>query len=432
MSGSGQQRPRRAARSIVAAAAIVAMVAATVGLAMWIVSVKTTPPEAPPPSAKRVPVEVVVVRTERFTHRIQALGTIRPLREASVASQVAGPIIAIPEGVELGARLEQGQLLARIKPTSFEIALREAEARLAQRRAAYEEQRRDSEKRVVLFKIAEENVTLVRAEADRMQALFDEGVISKSENDKTRERLTSARSEYERLRSEYRSADAALSRVAAEIALAEAQLAGAEEDLANTRITAPFAGLIAEKAAEVGDHVSVGQTIIRLVDIARIKVLINVPTEDIHAIRPGSPAEVSVVPFPDRPFSGVVANVGFEGEVANRTFPVEVVVENPPDLPLRAGMFATARLAVRTYDDLILVDRRLIQHGPDGPALFVADPAAQVARLRPVRLGRRFGERYQILRGLAPGDVLITEGMELLSDGAPIRLSPSATAAATD
>jgi hypothetical protein len=49
-----------------------------------------------------------------------------------------------------------------------------------------------------------------------------------------------------------------------------------------------------------------------------------------------------------------------------------------------------------------------------------------------VRLGRRFGERYQILRGLAPGDVLITEGMELLSDGAPIRLSPSATAAATD
>ncbi|MFQ6672121.1 MAG: efflux RND transporter periplasmic adaptor subunit, partial [Candidatus Tectimicrobiota bacterium] len=264
MSPSAQQGLRRWPRRAVAVGAVVAMVATTVALALWIVSVKSTPPEAPPAVVKRVPVEVVIVQPETFTHHITALGTVKPLREASVASQAEGPIVAIPEGVELGAHLGKGQLVAQIKRTSYEIARREAEALLAQRRAAYEEQRRDSEKRAVLFKIAEESVALVKAEADRMEALYNEGVVSKSENDTSRERLTQARSEYERRRSEYRSADAALSRVAAEIAQAEARLARAKEDLANTRITAPFAGLIAEKVADVGDHVAVGQTIVRL------------------------------------------------------------------------------------------------------------------------------------------------------------------------
>jgi multidrug efflux system membrane fusion protein len=106
-------------------------------------------------------------------------------------------------------------------------------------------------------------------------------------------------------------------------------------------------------------------------------------------------------------------------------------VENLPDLPLRAGMFATVRMAVRTYSDIILIDRRLISRGSAGPVIFVADPEAKVARARKVRLGRLFGERYQVLRGLKPGELVITEGVELLSDGAPIRL-PGAATASTD
>jgi membrane fusion protein (multidrug efflux system) len=219
--------------------------------------------------------------------------------------------------------------------------------------------------------------------------------------------------------------------VAAEIAQAEARLARAQKDLADTRVTAPFDGLIAEKGADVGDHAAVGQSIFRLVDISRVKALINVPTEDIHSLRPGSPATVTLAPFPDRPFRGIVANIGYEGEEKNRTFPVEVIVENLPDLPLRAGMFATVRMAVRTYSDIILIDRRLISRGSAGPVIFVADPEAKVARARKVRLGRLFGERYQVLRGLKPGELVITEGVELLSDGAPIRL-PGAATASTD
>jgi DNA-binding MarR family transcriptional regulator len=193
---------------VVAAGAVVAMVAATVAIALWIISVKNTPPEAPSTPMKRIPVETVVVRHETFTHQMHALGTVTPIREASVASQVVGPIVAIPEGVELGAPIEKGQLLAQIKPTSYEIAHQEAEALLAQRRASYQEQGRESEKRTVLFKIAQENVRIVKAEADRIENLFKEGVVSHSETDAARGRLTQARIEYERLRSEYRSADA--------------------------------------------------------------------------------------------------------------------------------------------------------------------------------------------------------------------------------
>lgn len=422
---------RKWPRRVVATVVVAVMVVATVVASLWIVSVEKSPPEAPPAQIKRVPVEVAAVRPESFTHRIQALGTVMPYREASVAPQVSGPIADIPEWVDLGSRVDKGQLLAQIKRTNYAIALQEAEAHLAQRKAAYEEQRRDSEKRAVLFKIAQENLELVQAEADRIEALYKEGVVSRSENDAARERLTKARSDYERARSEYNSADAALGRVAAEIEQAEARVARAEKDLADTAIEAPFTGLIAQKKADVGDHAAVGQSIFRLVDISRVKVLINVPTEDIHALKPGSPATVTVTPFPDRPFRGLVAHIGYQGEIKNRTFPVEVVVENPEDLPLRAGMFATVRMAVRTYQDIILIDRRLVGRDTDGPVVFVADPRAQVARVRPVGLGRLFDERYQVLRGLKAGELLITEGLELLSDGAPISL-PAASSAATD
>jgi multidrug efflux pump subunit AcrA (membrane-fusion protein) len=420
---------RKWPRRVVATVFVAVMVAATLVAAIWIVSVDKTPPEAPSTELKRVPVEVAAVQPESFTHHIKALGTVKPFREASVAPQVAGPIVEVADGVDLGARVEKGELLARIKQNNYAIALREAEAHLAQRQAAYEEQRRDSEKTAVLFKISEENLELVKAEAGRIEALYNEGVVSRSENDAARERLTKARSEHERIRSEYYSSDAILSRVAAEIDQAEASQARAERDLADTRITAPFTGLIAEKAADVGDHLAVGQSVFRLLDISRVKVLINIPTEDIHAIKAGSRATVTVTPLPDRPFRGVVAHIGYEGEIKNRTFPVEVLVENPSDLPLRPSMFATVRMAVRTYEDIILIDRSLIARGPNGPMVFVADSEAQVARARQVTLGRLFDDRYQVLRGLASGELLITEGVDLLSDGSPIRLPQAATAA---
>ena len=429
MSEPVEKGSRRWTRRAVAVVAVAAMVGVSAVVALWIVSVKKVPPEAPPAQAKRLPVKVVAIQPETFTYKIRALGTVKPMREASVAPQVSGPIVDIPEGVDMGARVKKGQVLAQIKRTNYAIALQEAEALLAQRRAAYEEQRRDSEKREVLFKIAQENLRLVRAEADRIEALYKEGVLSRSESDAAQERLTQAKSSYERARSEHRSADAALSRAAAEIDQAEARLARAREDLRNTRVVAPFDGLIAEKAADVGDYVAVGKAIFRLVDISRVKVLVSIPSEDIRAIRAGSPATITATPLPDRPLRGVVANVSFEGEEKNRSFPVEIIVENPPDLPLRAGMFATVQMAVRTYENIILVDRRFIHQGSDGPAVFVADPAAQVARSRSIRLGRIFGERYQVLRGLGPGDLLITEGTELLSDGSPIRLPMAATAA---
>jgi HlyD family secretion protein len=399
-----------------------ALVAVSLVVGLWIVSVDKKPPAAPPLALKRIPVEVRLVKPETFTHWIELLGTIKPLREVTVAPEVAGQVVDVPEGIELGAWVEEGELLARIKTTSFEIALKEAEALLTQKRAAYEEQRRESEKREALYRIAQENLELVRADTERLEALFKKGVVSRSEMEAARQRLTGARSEFEELRSLHQSADASLRRAEAEIAQAEALVAKAREDLANTRVRAPFRGIIVEKDCEVGDHVSVGQGLFRLVDISRVKVLVHVPSIDIHAVAPGARAKVSLASFPDRPFRGYVAHVGYEGQLENRTFPVEVLVENPPDMPLRPGMFASVKIAVGTYENVILVERRLLQASPDGPALFVADPKAQVARKRLVRLGRLFGERYQVVKGLKPGELLILEGIELLSDEAPIKL----------
>ena len=83
-----------------------------------------------------VPVEVTVVEPRPFTHYLEALGSVEPVRDAEVGPQVSGPVRLIPKEVELGASVEQGALLAEIDPAPFEIEVNHSAALVARARSA--------------------------------------------------------------------------------------------------------------------------------------------------------------------------------------------------------------------------------------------------------------------------------------------------------
>ena len=101
---------------------------------------------------------------------------------------------------------------------------------------------------------------------------------------------------------------------------------------------------------------------------------------------------------------------------------MEVLVENRGPTRLRPGMFARAKIPVRTYPNAILVPRSSVITDSGKPVVFVAHSEQRVAERRPVTISRTFGSRYLITEGLEPGDLLIISGQALLRDKAAIRV----------
>ena len=101
---------------------------------------------------------------------------------------------------------------------------------------------------------------------------------------------------------------------------------------------------------------------------------------------------------------------------------MEVLIENRGPMRLRPGMFARARIPVRTYPKAILIPRSSVLTDAGKPAIFVADTEQGIAQRRSVTISRTFGARYLITEGLEAGDLLVISGQALLRDKAAIRV----------
>lgn len=372
---------------------------------------------------ERAPVSVEVVRItpQDFTHRLEVLGSVQAIREAAVSVKVSGPVNRIPQGIELGAAVKEGMLLAEIDPTPFRIEVKHQEALVARARAQIRTRQAEIAREKALISINRDKVRLAQAEYDRLKSLFDEGGIAWVEVKGVELELRRTQEDFERAQSGLREAEAQYAVAQAELASAQAELNRAQDALADTHVRAPFAGIISEKPVTLGEQVAPGTILFRLADIMMVKVLIRVPADDVGFLRPSAKADIAVEGFAE-PFQGRVEHIGPRADIETRTFPVEIVVENRGPRRLLPGMFARATIPVRSYPQAILIPRASIVTEDGVPSVFVADTKQQIAQRRPVTIARTFGSRHLITRGLESGDLLVVTGHRLLQEGAAIRV----------
>jgi RND family efflux transporter MFP subunit len=272
-----------------------------------------------------------------------------------------------------------------------------------------------------LIGINQEKLALSQTEYDRLKSLFDAGGIAWIEVKAVELALRRTQEEVERAESGLREAEAQLAVAEAEVASAEAERLRAREALADTRVRAPFAGIITRKSVTLGEQVAPGTILVRLADIGTVKLVIRIPADDVASLRIGAEAEITVAAFP-QPLTGRVAYLGPGADAETRTFPVEILVENRGPRPLLPGMFARATVAVRTYPQAVLIPRSSLLSADGVPGVFVAEAGTGLARRRPVAVERAFGSRLLVAEGLAAGDLLIVVGHRLLTEGAAIRV----------
>lgn len=189
-------------------------------------------------------------------------------------------------------------------------------------------------------------------------------------------------------------------------------------------IKAPFDGVLVERYVEVGQLVSPGQRVARVVDPFTLKMKTSVTEREVGYLGPGTPALISVEGVRDV-IEARVSYVSLEADPMSGKFAVELEVDNER-LRLRAGVVARARVLKKVHRDVIAIPRDAVVRTVEGDAVFVVDGGR--ARVHPVRLGPGEGLMVTVESGLELGQDLVVRGQRLLQDGTRVAIQETANA----
>lgn len=211
------------------------------------------------------------------------------------------------------------------------------------------------------------------------------------------------------------------------LARARAKLSEDEARLAKTEMRAAFPGVAGLRQVSEGQYVAAGTDIARLEKIDQLKLDFRVPETFAGKLRAGQAVKIQVDAFPGRSFGGAIYALEPAIDEQTRTVLARARVGNP-DLRLRPGMFARVQLQLGVRENAVWIPEQAIV--PRGQDTFVFRVSGGRAELVQVRTGARKVGEVEIVKGLAGGDLVVTEGTQRLGPGSPVSVIPEKPAAA--
>jgi membrane fusion protein, multidrug efflux system len=346
-------------RSIRAAAMV--LLAVTAGLAGCN---KPAPP--PPPAEVSRPVPILEIASTTAASGLRFPGRIRAVQRAELAFNAPGQVIEFP--AQEGQRLAAGELIARLDPATFAT-------RLAATRAEFEK--------------AEADFTRVSRIWEQTQA------VARAEVDQKRTAMEVARSRY----------------------------AAARKEFDDTRLVAPFAGVISRRHVENFQNVQAKEPVASLQNLAEMEIVTHVP-ERIVRVEPRRAAGFAILEgMPDRPFPVTLKSFATEADSQTQTYEVVLGFTPPEGMAVLPGMPAEVFPdPAATGPGEILVPLAAVLGAADGaPSVWLFDPATSRVSRRPVEVGAVRGSDITVVEGLAPGDRIVFAGVHHLRDGMLVR-----------
>jgi RND family efflux transporter MFP subunit len=355
-----------------------------------------------PEPGRQAPAEIALsvdatrVTPESFDVVVTAEGTVQPRTESTLIPEVSGRIIEVSPDFREGGFFEKGEVLVRIEPRDYELALATAEAQVAQAKAALEQE-------LALAEVVKNDWKELGKEAPALGLR----------------------------KPQIAAAEAAL-------LSAQAQLERARVDLDRTRIRAPYAGRVLEQAADIGQFVSVGTILAQIYAVDYVEIPL-----------PLSNRQLEYVQLPERfrddaaTAGGIGPAVTIEADIGRTTYQWEgqiVRVEGAIDTqsrqlfvvaqvddpyargpqgrpPLRIGQFVRARIQGRTLDDVFVLPRAALR---EGSQVLVVDEESHLQR-KTVKVAWSDDERVVVSEGLDTGDVVTLTSLSIAASGTLVR-----------
>jgi RND family efflux transporter MFP subunit len=204
------------------------------------------------------------------------------------------------------------------------------------------------------------------------------------------------------------------------------QAASARINLGDTSLTAPMPGVIVEKSVERGSLVSAGTSAFTLDDTRVVKVNFGVPDSMLAYLKLGAEAPVQLEALQGRTLTGRITQIAASANRESRVFNIEVSLPNR-DRSLKVGMIASIRIERGEMQTVPLVPMTALMTAESGStnySVFTVNEreGKQFAQLKSVRIGETFGKLVVIDEGLTPGERIIVNRTNQLTDGSPIRV----------
>ncbi len=364
-------------------------------------------------SASFEPSRLATVERSTMVRSVVATGKVEPISKVEIKSKANGIIERLL--VEVGDVVKTGDILAELDKEDLNARVREARANLQAAEAALAGSKAQLEKNKV--EAEGPDVEFARRAAQRADDLYEQKLMPQSELDQARSAYEQALNRQRAAQSQLVVSRAKVTETDAQVAQARAALERSEEDLRNTTIRAPIAGMVLTRDVEVGSPVSSilnlganATLVMTLGDIGEVFVRGKVDESDVGRVRLDQPARISVETFKDRQFEGRVTLISPMGTEKDNvtTFEVRVSIENPGN-ELKANMTANAEIILEEHPDSLIVPEAALTYDADRQAhVDLFDPSEKTGRRRvPVKVGVSNGTRAQITDGLEEGAKVI-------------------------
>jgi len=340
---------------------------------------QSVPPPTEPAEVSR-PAQIQVVSPAVLGSELRFPGRVRAVQRVELAFNVPGQIIELPAAE--GKAVKAGALLARLDPAAYQTALDVAQAELDAATAEYERVRR----------LWERSQAVARAEVDRKRTAME---------------------------------------------VARSRFAAAQKDLADTRLTAPFAGIVARRLADNFQNVQAKEPVVSLQNPDALEIVIHVPERVVRG-EPRRAAGFAVFDdLPERRLPVTLKSFATEADPQTQTYEVVLGLTPPPDLRVLPGMGVevlpdTAASVMEGEGDgatggvaPVLIPIAAVVAAADGtPTVWVVEPESGRVSRRTIETGAVQGADVAVLNGLAPGERIVTAGVHSLREG--MRVHPLA------
>ncbi len=309
-------------------------------------------------STERAPVNVVLLDVAPTTiyDRINLPGVIEPWEKLSVLAKIHGTVVKVE--VNEGETVTKGQMIARIDPDDFRIAVDSA-------RATYE---------------------LATAQHKRLASLFDEGIVPEAEIEK----------------------------LEAQVKTSKASLENAELMFSRCTITAPISGVIRRLDATEGLLLNVSDPVAEILQVDKVKAVVGIPESDVALVRDIKDVTLTIQALDNKEIVGRHHFLASSPENDARLYRLELAIDNEDNL-IMPGMFFRAQLVKRVITDAVAVPLFTVIKREDQQFVFVEEDG--VAKKLPVELGIMEDWRVQITKGLSPGSRVVVEGHRDIDHG---------------
>jgi RND family efflux transporter MFP subunit len=300
-------------------------------------------------------------------------GQLTPAREASVRAQVGGSIVALT--VDRGEPVAAGATLARISSRDLDAAHRSADAAV---------------------RSAETALAVATSEAQRTEALVKGGALAERDLEQARNTVSTAE---------------------AQVAAASARRSSVEQQLDDTSIKAPFAGIVSARPASVGDVVSPGTELLTIIDPSSMRLEALVPAEQLSEVRRGAKVRF-VIRGVAGEFTGTVDRLNPAADPVTRQVSLFVSLPNTGG-KLLAGLFAEGRVESASHRGVVVPLSAVDETGPQPVVTLIKDgKAAHV----PVQLGivQTRTEQVEVTSGIGAGDVVILGSAKTVPAGTAV------------